>query len=387
MANYFTGSTTKNAVGYKCGETIRFELQLVHDGRPMSCPLFRWDIFGDDGRESHGIAPGESGRLTLETSIGCPGFVHVIVTACEPDLRPLDGIDKFEGGAGAELDRIGQGIDDPADFDEFWAKQLSRLDEVPPAVLEKREIDSGDPDYIAYDLKLACVGDMPVSGILTLPRGAAKGSLRARLGFHGYGYSPADVNRVPGAMFFRVNIHGFENQREQAYYDEFAKAHPGFGFSRSENQSPEDCYFLNVVLRDIQAARFLSTLPEYDGGGLWLEGGSMGAMQAVSTAAHIDNAAGLNIFIPWLCDLGGIRRGRLRGWRPELDAGLMYFDTAIQAKRVKCPVEIKCGLGDYVCPPSGEVVLWHNFSTEKKITFVQNMTHPYRPPEEISYQL
>ena len=164
MSGYFKGSTTKDAVGYSCGEDIEFRLELTDGKQRFGCPLFKWEMYGDDGRSSQGMTPGESGEIVLHTSLSSPGFIHVIVTACAHDGSPLETIDKFEGGA-----------------------------------------------------------------------------------------------------------------------------------------------------------------------------------------------------------------------------GVMYFDTAIQAKRVTCPVEITCGLGDYVCPPSTEVVLWHNFKTPKKITFVQNMTHPYRPREVISY--
>ena len=385
MAGYFKGSTTRDAVGYKCGEDIEFRLELSDGARRFGCPLFKWEMYGDDGAKSSGMAPGESGTIDLHTTLAKPGFVHVIVTACALDGTPLPTIDKFEGGAGAEIDKIEQGTPDPDDFDEFWKGQLARLDEVEPRVLYMNEIDSGDPDYRSYDIRLECVGPMPVSGILTLPRDAKPKSLRGRLGFHGYSFAVSNVVRQPNTAYFQVNIHGINNFDKQSYYDEFSKAHAGFGFDRNENKSPETCYFLYVILRDIQAARYLKSIPEYDGGGVLLDGGSMGALQAVSVAAHIDFAAGLNIYIPWLCDLGGIKVGRLRGWRPEPDAGVMYFDTAIQAKRVTCPVEITCGLGDYVCPPSTEVVLWHNFKTQKKITFIQNMTHPYRPPEIISY--
>ena len=385
MANYFRGSTTKDAVSYAVGETMVFELELVHDGKPMSCPLFRWELYGDDGRSSSGFAPGETGKLRLETSVNTPGFVRVIVTACAVDGSPLDGIDKFEGGAGADIDRIAQGVPDPEDFDSFWEAQLARLDEVKPELISKREIDSGDPDYAAYDLRIRSVGETPVSAILTMPKNAAPGSLKGRLSYHGYGFDGALVCRIPGTANLDISIHGHENCREQSYYDEYAKAHAGFGFNREENKRPETCFFLELILRDIQGARWLTSLPEYNGEGLEIAGGSMGAMQSVSVAAHIPNAEKLTIFIPWLCDLGGIKLGRMRGWRPEFDEGLRYFDTAAQALRVTCPVEITCGLGDYVCPPSGEVVLWHNFSSEKSIKFVQNMTHPYRPVEVIAY--
>lgn len=386
MANYFRGSTTKDAVSYSCGEEMIFELELVHDGKIFGVPLFKWECYGDDGAKSSGVVSGETGKVTVKTSVSKPGFAHVIVTACALDGKPLEGVDKFEGGAGAEIDSIQQGVADPEDYDEFWANQLKKLDEIAPEVLMKKEVDSGDPDYAAYDIRLKSLGDVPVSCILTMPKNAAPKSLAAHISFHGYGFDGAIIYRVPGEIRLDVTIHGHENLREKAYYDEYARTHGGFAFNREENKRPETCFFANLILRDIQAVRWLRTLPEYDGKGIIITGGSMGAMQSVNVAAHIDDARSLTINVPWLCDLGGITVGRLRGWRPEFDEGVRYFDTAAAASRVKCPVDISCGLGDYVCPPSGEVVLWHNFKTPKTIKFLQNKTHPYTPIEIISYK-
>ena len=385
MANYFRGSTTKDAVGYSCGEEMVFELELVHDGKIFGVPLFKWECYGDDGARHTGLVPGETGKITVKASVSKPGFVHVIVTALAADGTPLAGIDKFEGGAGAGIDRISQGVEDPADYDEFWERQLAKLDEVEPETLMKVGVDAGDPDYVAYDLRIKAVGDIPVSAILTMPKNAAPGSLKGRITFHGYGYDGALINRVPGTAVLDISIHGHEYLREGEYYAEYAKTHAGFAFNREENKRPETCFFADLILRDIQGVRWMRKLPEYDGKGFELSGGSMGAMQTVNVAAHIDDVTKIAIFIPWLCDLGGITIGRMRGWRPEFDEGVRYFDTAAAASRVKCPVDISCGLGDYVCPPSGEVVLWHNFKTEKTMKFIQNMTHPYRPVEEISY--
>lgn len=390
MANYFRGSTAKDAVGYSCGDLIVFDLELVHGSdvdtaKSFGVPIFKWECFGDDGAHTSGSCSGETGRLRVETSISRPGFVHVIVTACAIDGRPLDGIDKFEGGAGANIDLIEQGVCDPEDFDEFWADQRKRLEAVYPELIMKNEVDSGDADYIAYDLRIRACGEMPVSAVLTLPRDAEEGSLAGQISFHGYGLDSARICCVPGTACLDVNVHGYDNFKPQEYYDAYGRNHQGFGFERELNRSPKTSFFCELVLRGLQAVRFMRTLPEYDGKGFKLCGGSMGAMQSVNVAANIDDARQLDIFIPWFCDLGGITVGRLRGWRPEFDEGLRYFDTVAQAKRVKCPVDISCGLGDYVCPPSGEVVLMKSFKTEKRIRFVQNMTHSYRPIEELVY--
>lgn len=138
MANYFRGSTTANAVEYKCGDNIRFELELVHDGKLMSCPLFLVETWGDDGRQSRRFIPGETGKLTFDTSLEKPGFVHVLVTACALDGTPLEGVDKFEGGAGAELDKITQGRPDPEDS-TISGKNNSKQSKAPPSPSSKRK--------------------------------------------------------------------------------------------------------------------------------------------------------------------------------------------------------------------------------------------------------
>ncbi|MBQ8510805.1 MAG: acetylxylan esterase [Clostridia bacterium] len=386
MANYFRGSTTENPVLYKCGDTMRFELELVQDGSLITCPLFKWEIYGDDGAKSSGTASGETGRITLETSISKPGFVRVIVTACDIEGKPLEGFDKFEGGAGADIDKIEQGVADPEDFDEFWAKQRELLETVEPVFLEKVRVQEDNPDFEIYDVKIAAPGNRPASGYLSYPKNAAPGSCKGKLCFMGYSVTTAPITTEKDTVILYINIHGIENGKDARYYDNLREGELA-GFAFKNNETPETCYIRNVILRDLQAARVLRSLPMYDGQGITVCGGSMGAMQATNVAANIDDAKKLVITVPWLCDLGGIEIGRMRGWRPNFELGVRYYDTVSQAKRVKCPVDITCGLGDYVCPPSGQIVLWHNFKTEKKITFVQNKTHPYTPPEQITYTL
>ncbi|WP_366942970.1 acetylxylan esterase [uncultured Victivallis sp.] len=63
------------------------------------------------------------------------------------------------------------------------------------------------------------------------------------------------------------------------------------------------------------------------------------------------------------------------GWAPGYTETLRYFDTANLATRVKCPTTIAIGLGDYVCPPSGQMILFRNLAGEKTIKIHQNRIH------------
>lgn len=388
----FKGTSEGDALSYRCGDEMRFYISLLCEGRVISCPQFRWEITADDGQAPRsGTVSGKNGTLTVSASVSRPGFVRLTVTPCDGDGRPIAGMETFDGGAGADVLKLEQGLPEPADFDAFWAEQLRLLDAVKPEVLSMTEVDAGTPGYVAYDVKLRCVGSMPVSGILTVPVGAKPGTLKAQMTFNGYGYAGVTPVCAPGTLYFNVNAHGIDNLREDAYYREFEQTHYKYGWDETENRSPETCYFRYMDLRNIQGARWLLTRPEYDGKGLYLRGGSQGAMQCVAVAAFVKETVDLELFIPWMADLGGGEAGRLRGWVPEANpevTGILYFDTANLAKRVTCPVRISGYLGDYTCPPSTLIVLYRSFaSAQKSLIFYQNGTHGRYPKDTYSYRL
>ena len=391
LTTYFKGTSDRDALSYRCGEEMQFSISLMCEGRIISCPQFRWETGADDGQEHRsGLVSGRNGTLTVSASISKPGFVRLIVTPCDENGRAIGGMETFDGGAGADVLKLEQGLAEPADFDAFWARQLAELDKVRPEVISMVEVDAGTPGYVAYDVKIKCAGSMPVSGILTMPVGAKPGTLKAQMTFMGYGYAGVTPVCAPNTLYFNVNAHGIDNLREDAYYREFEQTHYKYGWDAEENKNPETCYFLYMDLRNIQGARWLLTRPEYNGKGLYLRGGSQGAMQCVAVAAFVDEVVDLELFIPWMADLGGKEAGRIQGWVPEANpevTGILYFDTANLAKRVKCPVRIQGYLGDYTCPPSTLIVLYRSFGSQKTLTLQQNGTHGRYPKDTYSYQL
>ncbi|MBE6613307.1 MAG: acetylxylan esterase [Ruminococcaceae bacterium] len=388
MSTYFKGTTTKNPVEYRCGEMIEFDLQLMMDEIKIGCPMIKWETWGDDGRSASGFTPGESGHIKVYGTLEKPGFLRVIVRACSINGAPLMGFDTYEGGAGAEIDKIRQGVDDPEDFDEFWAGEIETVKYFTPEIIEKVQVESANPDFDLYDVKISAPTKRPVSGYLSVPKNKPISECGAFLGFMGYGVASAPATYRAGEISLHINSHGIENGKDAAFYEELRKGElAAFGFKDDENASPETCYFRDMIRRGMIALKWLAESSGYSGEPIQLTGGSMGAMQATNIAARAE-ALGIKIRqlwigVPWLCDLGGITIGRQRGWRPNFTKGIRYFDTAAAAARVSAdtPVVIECGLGDYVCPPSGEVVLWHNFRGQKSITFLQNKTHGYNPPE------
>ncbi len=87
----------------------------------------------------------------------------------------------------------------------------------------------------------------------------------------------------------------------------------------------------------------------------------------------------------WGCDFymtsGPLKR--LHGpWFIPYAPGLDYFDSINHIRRAKCPVEItRAGLGDYVCPPSGQAAYYNAIRTPKSILWVQGSQHGFVPPQ------
>ena len=388
---YFTGLTDKPALSYSVGEDMIFTIAMHSGDKLVSAPYFKYEITSDDGTNVSGYTDGSSGIATLTASCSVPGFVKLTVMPCtsEKDVVTRADISPFYGGACAGFEKIVKSMDTPSDFDEFWAKQVKLLDNVPASpTMQKLYEKHSYSQYDVYDVSIPSInGSKPTIGYVTIPKNSTQGSLKIRVMFMGYGVSPALIMPEPGYITFCINPHGIDNGMHSLYYKIFANNElSGFGFSGNEN--PEKSYFRDMILRDIQGVRYIKENYKYlwNGKDLEVAGASMGAFQATAVAALMkDDITRVILDIPWMCDLGSETKGRLGGWRPTYCSRLGYYDTVSFGKRVTAPTEITAGLGDYTCPPSGVAVLFNNLECEKKITFVQNRTHDYNPPKQTAY--
>jgi cephalosporin-C deacetylase len=381
----FNGTTDKAVALYQTGEKMVFSVQLLNDAKPVAGKKLQWKRTGDDAKTETGDAvSSDVAPLNIPTSLEKPGFVHIEVWAVDENGKALvDSKNKpvrFDGGAGVDVEKLA-GIPEPADFDAFWVKQKARLAEV-PLKFTLTEVVSTNPEFIAYDVKIDCAGGKLVSGYFTKPKNASPKSLKAQIGFKGYGVTPAMLGYGADTLTLNINAHGFENGREPEYYTKLSQGElKGYAFKNDENAKPETCYFNGMFLRVMRALEFLKSQPEWNGKDLTASGGSQGGLQALAAAALDKDVTKCNASVPWCCDLGGIQLGRQKGWRPDYADGLGYYDAANMAKRIKCETTIVAGLGDYVCPPSGVCVLYNNIKAPKQMELIQGKTHPFTPPE------
>ena len=380
-------ATDKEPVSYQPGEKMTFSVQLVEDGKPLAGKTLKWLRTGDDGQSAKGEAVSAAAQpAVITSSTDKPGFVRIEVSVFNADGSPLKDDKgkalKFEGGAGVQPEKL-ESFAEPADFDAFWLRQKARLAAV-PVKAELKEVPSKKPGFNVYDVKVACPGGRPVSGYLSVPAGAKEKSLGAQVSYHGYGVGGANQESWAGMIVFDINAHGIENGREPEYYKALQEGElKGYAFKSDENAKPETAYFNGMMLRVLRALEYVKTRPEWNGKVLVASGGSQGGLQAVTAAALDRDVTRCSAFKPWCCDLGGIKLGRLRGWRPDWTEALGYYDTATMGKRITCEFYVTAGLGDYVCPPSGVSALFNNVKGPKTIEYVQGATHGYTPPSPV----
>ena len=381
-----TSEETTPAICYKAGEDMKFKFsvnKLVD--KPVEGKLFlKWKRTGDDGRIDHGLTEiSEDKAVSLVTSLDRPGFVRIEGSLVDEAGRDLKS--KFDGGAGAELEKLTQAVEEPEDFDEYWTKQKQLLAEV-SAVPEIKKIAAKQEGFDAYEVKVPCAGPRPVTGYLIIPSGAAAKSLPAKVHFQAYGVRAQSVpDGVEGMIYFDVNAHGIELSQPQSYYDGISRELGHYAYSNTENKTPDTSYFRYMAVRVIRAFDFIKTVAAWNGKDLGVIGYSQGGLQAAWAAGLVPEITHAEIGMPWCSDVGCEKAERQRGTGPDYQPGLRYFDPVNHIKRASatCLVDIvRAGLGDYVAQPSGVAVLFNNAPAKKRVIYYQNCAHA--EPNELS---
>lgn len=376
---YFDGKTEKNPVLYKAGEPMTF-LVVLRDkdagGAIVKGRKLVWNRTGDDGKKECGEALSDE-PLKITTRIDKPGFVRIIVNVLDHDGNPKMGLrERFESGAGADVNQL-PADPLPADFHAFWNAEVARLHCTPfdTKVVELPHRD--DVKVLKFSIG-TFPGERPATGYILYPRDAAPNSLPMTVKFSGYGFN---ATRIPfevakqGRLVVEVTRHGEEPDRESEYYKELQEhAMKNYCFRNNNDKYKNDFY--GMYMRGQRAMQYAETLLVWNRQDIRVEGGSMGAAQAIAAAALNPHVTECVAHIPWMADLAGKAKfQRMGGWAPEYTETLRYFDTANLATRVKCPTTIYIGLGDYVCPPSGQMILFRNLAGEKTIKIHQNRAH------------
>ena len=407
--------TDKDPLEYVVGDDVVFSCTLYSDKNIVSCPKFSWTANTEDGKSYSGTADGAHGKLVVKIPATASGIVRLKVLALDEKGQLISGIQQSRSfnepcvfSAVVNAKNINTKASEPADFDEFWNAQIANLDAVAPDVifmekLENKNVENVDggsskPLVDIYRLKIKTPDDCGyASAYLTIPRGADPNSLGIVVFFHGYNVGDITPQASDHNMVLTVSAHSIELNQPSSYYSNLSSGElSNYGFKN--NNSRDTCYFRTMILRDLQAVRFIKAYGGTEGVkingetqslGLWngklrLQGGSQGAFQGIAVAAFDKDVTDAKWSIPWMCDVKGMKSE----FRPAYTSALGYYDSVYFGKRISADVNvtISAGLGDYICPPSGVVALYNQMSAHVTLTFDQGMTHGFYPPNAAVYK-
>ena len=361
-----------------CGEESVFRVSLLDDGGALKTSgrgVVTLDNFGPKRFFSREVDFATVNPQIFRGTLNEPGFLRLTVdvkgASRDPDDKP------YMYSVPYEHERIRQGVPEPADFDEFWRRTLDEVEKVPLDVQMRPEPSLSNEKWAISHVSFASLGRR-VNGWLSIPKG--KGPWPAQMYVPGAGGGrwatlidggeDRMVKLMLSVMPFELTADPAENERRfdamnAAFKEKYGV--PRYPFAGMD-VSRETYFYRAFFAGAVRAARWLKERPEVDGGRVTYYGTSQGGGSGLALMALApDVFASGRVNVPALTDVQGWIQGRDGGW-PHCDHEwfpadvkgrdarvfkiMPYFDGCNFAARVKCPVTVVAGLGDWVCPPT-----------------------------------
>ncbi len=332
--------------------------------------------------------------LTIETgTMKAPGFLRCSAIA-EKDGRAYRGI----ATAAFRPDLIKATVNEPADFDAFWKDGLDRLAKIPvePRMEHLPASSTSKADVYHVSFQTVGTGASPTSriyGILAVPKGPADRKYPALLRVPGAGVRQYGGN-IPtaeaGIITLEIGIHGIPVTQPQWFYDNLRDGALN-RYMLYNMDDRESYYYRRVFLSVVRANDFLVSLPQYDGKGLGVIGGSQGGVLAIVTAALDPRVKALAVSYPAMSDMTGYTAERAGGWphqfrdpknrtKEKLETAA-YYDAVNFARRLKVPGIFSWGFNDETCPPTSIYSAYNVISSPKSLFLSLEMGHANSPEQ------
>ena len=395
----------KNGI-YKSGETVQLSANYNSPDKTGKERLKIVMTYQNSTRKE-AVIPADGTKFSLPLN---GEAVRFSVTAVGPDGKPVlisQGKKQVplnaQIGVIADPEKIRPGFQEPEDFQQFWDNALAELAKIPVKAVRKEipvtddmlpkistcfsyrtQMQTPPPKALkgkfrCWDVKVDCIGGVPVSGYLTMPAEAKPKSLPALVTFQGAGVKTANQAFMPGVIRFDVNAHGIENGQAPGYYQKLAKTSLS-RYVAKEAENRDKYYFRNMYLRVKRALDYIKSLPEYDGKTLIVAGNSQGGGQTLVAGGLDPDVVLLQASVPAMCDHGGGLANRVPGWprilavkngkalNPAMARTLPYFDAVFFARQIKGEAYLAVGLVDVTCSPTSIFAAYNAIPGKKHIT-------------------
>lgn len=369
---------------YKTGERAKIDVGFYLYGIPRDAEV-TYEIGPDMlPATSMGKVTLKNGHATIDMgTLKKPGFLDLRLTA-------LLGKKKYQHHVkvGFSPDQLKPYTQNPVDFDDFWAKTLEEARKTPFSVSCEKVDKYSTAEFDCYLLKIKTDRHHSVYGYLTKPAQTSKNK-NQNTKFPIVLCPPgAGIKTIKEPMrntyyvrngFIRLEmeIHGLNPELSTETFQEISAAFSGVSsYLNNGLDNRENYYMRHVYVACVRALDYLTSLSEWDGKNLFVQGGSQGGALALITAGLDSRVTACVANHPALSDMAGYLDNRAGGYphfnktnqmlTPEKVKTMQYYDVVNFARRIKCPVFLTWGFNDNTCPPTTSYIVWNVITASKE---------------------
>ena len=361
---------------YKTGEKAKVDVRFYIYGIPQDIEV-SYEIGPDMmSATSSGKVTLKNGQATINMgTMKQAGFLDLRLTAQKGDKKYQHHVK-----VGFSPEKLKPYTKNPSDFDAFWKANLEEARKTPVSVTCKKADKYSTNETDAYLLKIKTDRRHSVYAYLTKPK--AEGKYPVVLCPPGAGIKTIKepmrniYYAKNGFIRMEMEIHGLNPEMTDEQFKEITTA---FDYENGYLNNGLDCkdnyYMKHVYVACVRAIDYLTSLPEWDGKNVCVQGGSQGGALSLITAGLDPRVTACVANHPALSDMAGYLDNRAGGYphfnrlknmlTPEKVETMAYFDVVNFARRITCPVYLTWGYNDNVCPPTTSYIVWNLITAPK----------------------
>lgn len=367
---------------YRTGEKAKIKISLFKYGIPQDGITVNYET----GSE---LMPSDkTGSITLkngkaEINIGTldkPGFRDCIFSVMINGKKYSHHVK-----VGFSPDKIKPYTEIPDGFMDFWKNNIKEASEFPLKYTKEKAEEYCTEKIDCYLIKLQLNNrGQAVYGYLFYPKNAKPESCPVVLSPPGAGIKtikePLRHKYYAEEGFIRLEfeIHGLNPTMSEEQFKEISNAFNGKenGYLTNGLDNKDNYYMKRVYLSCLRCIDLLTSLPEWDGKNVIVQGGSQGGALAMITAGLDKRVTACVVNHPALSDMAGYMAGRAGGYphffrtrgmdtKEKLET-MSYYDVVNFARLIKADTFMTWGFNDNTCPPTTSYAVYNTLECNKE---------------------
>lgn len=366
---------------YKVGEEASVDVMVLRYGMPQN-GVVDYEISDEacpSDKRGKVTLTGGKGRINgIKSKI--PGFRDVKLTIMLDSVKYQHHIK-----LGFSPEKIVPYTKEPADFMKFWEQTIAEAEKYPlkftkelyepyctdkiDCYLVNIEINREHQHLYGY---MMCPKNMKKGGhpVVLCPPGAGVKTIKEP---NSRGYYPEN-----GFIRLITEIHGIDPRLDERTFEDIRAAFDGRvkGYLYQNLDNRENYYMRHVYEGLVKCIDFLTSMPEWDGKNVIMQGGSQGGALSLVAAGLDKRVTHVVANHPALADMGRAVLGGVSGY-PHFrkEDGMLtddklrtmsYYDVVNFARHISAKAYLTWGFNDNTCPPTTSYAVWNVMTCPKE---------------------